>query len=150
MSDPRIAAVASMLTEVPTGYYAVRGDELEPLRFVRITLPRTGRWVGYRKIATQHGDEYLAAAVQRPNGTLVPIRSEIVDLLILIIADPEEAALAYALEIGACCRCSKTLTDERSRWYGIGPECEKINPRIIARVDEIKDGSYEYHNSGVI
>lgn len=35
----------------------------------------------------------------------------------------EEAGFRFGREIGACCRCGRTLTDESSRAAGIGPTC---------------------------
>ena len=40
-----------------------------------------------------------------------------------IAADPQAASIRYGLEIGACGRCGRTLTDEESRAAGIGPVC---------------------------
>lgn len=38
-------------------------------------------------------------------------------------AGPREAALLFGREIGACCRCGRSLTDADSRAAGIGPDC---------------------------
>ena len=32
--------------------------------------------------------------------------------------------------------CGKTLTDERSRWYGIGPDCETRYEESILESDQ--------------
>lgn len=40
-----------------------------------------------------------------------------------IAVDPIEAAKNYGQEIGSCGKCGKTLTDELSRAFGIGPKC---------------------------
>lgn len=42
-----------------------------------------------------------------------------------IATDPEAASIRYGLEIGACGRCGRTLTNDESRERGIGPECAK-------------------------
>jgi hypothetical protein len=52
--------------------------------------------------------------------------------------DPNGCALSYAEVLGHCCKCGKELTDPRSRWYGIGPDCEKRNANHIRLVDESK------------
>lgn len=40
-----------------------------------------------------------------------------------IAADPVAAAKRYGVEIGSCGVCGRTLTDEQSRAFGIGPKC---------------------------
>lgn len=43
-----------------------------------------------------------------------------------ILKNPEVYAKLFGLLVGHCYRCGKTLTDEESRAYGIGPECQKM------------------------
>lgn len=43
-----------------------------------------------------------------------------------ILVNPEVYAKLFGLLVGHCYRCGKTLTDEMSRAYGIGPECQKM------------------------
>lgn len=52
---------------------------------------------------------------------------ESVELAVIskILIDPAEAARAYGREIGDCGVCGRTLTNEVSRAYGIGPVCRK-------------------------
>jgi hypothetical protein len=45
------------------------------------------------------------------------------DLLTAMSNDPERTAAAYGHMTGACCFCSRTLTDERSTSVGYGPVC---------------------------
>lgn len=40
-------------------------------------------------------------------------------------ADPKEAMLRFGREIGSCGHCGRTLTNDESRAYGIGPVCRK-------------------------
>lgn len=42
-----------------------------------------------------------------------------------ILLDPAEAARTYGRELGACGVCGRTLTNDVSRGYGIGPVCRK-------------------------
>jgi Family of unknown function (DUF6011) len=51
---------------------------------------------------------------------------------------PEEAAARFAvLQSTCCCCCGKALTDERSRAYGIGPECRAgLSPEALMRISE--------------
>lgn len=41
----------------------------------------------------------------------------------VIDTDPDTAAARFAAFASRCCCCGKRLTDERSKCYGIGPEC---------------------------
>lgn len=44
-------------------------------------------------------------------------------ILKAIAKDPQEAMLRFGREIGSCGHCGRTLTDEESRAYGVGPIC---------------------------
>lgn len=53
-----------------------------------------------------------------------PIRGAAARIVLTKIAvDPVAAAKRYGQEIGSCSKCGKTLTDEFSRAFGIGPVC---------------------------
>lgn len=43
----------------------------------------------------------------------------------IIAAGPKEAMLRFGREIGSCGHCGRTLTNDESRAYGIGPVCRK-------------------------
>lgn len=146
-----------MLEMIPSGYYAVRPDTETELAFVRISRPGHGKWKGYLKVQTQHGDQLIdrwAWNMANPD-PLTSVRSwsvwrnqfpgnqSIEDLLLLVIVDHRKAGRTYAEEIGRCHRCNKDLTDERSRWYGFGPECEKLLEGEKDEIDDENDGSYE-------
>lgn len=45
------------------------------------------------------------------------------EVLRLIAADPQAAMLKFGQEIGSCGHCGRTLTDQESRDYGVGPIC---------------------------
>ena len=134
--DKRVEFIQGILPNVPDGYFAVRNQDGDPYRFYRISTPKTGKLKGARKIQSQHSDYLKTIAVHWPSGAFSTYRALPIDHLMLIIADSERAAMNYARELGKCCRCNAALTDERSRHYGIGPECEKYWPQIIERVDQ--------------
>lgn len=50
-------------------------------------------------------------------------RADIEAALLKFLDDPHAAAKAYGKLVGACCFCSRKLTDERSVTVGYGPEC---------------------------
>lgn len=132
-----------MLANVPDGYYAAQLDSTQAFTFFRISRPKSGQFKGTLKIQTQHGPDYKLAMVvwsfERQRVTVY--NKAIEDELLLVCVDHNGCAIAYAEKIGRCMRCNTELTDERSRWYGIGPECEKHWPYIIDLVNDRK-GEY--------
>jgi hypothetical protein len=118
------------------GRYAVSPDDVTPLTFVRIVRPKTGNYKGAVKVQTQHGDDLVDRLFLWPSGKVTIKAPFIVESLLLIAADLRGASIRYGQEIGQCCICGKSLTDERSRYYGIGPDCETRFGDIIAEVDQ--------------
>jgi hypothetical protein len=144
LTDPRLDLLNGLLDGVRDGYFAVQIDENDPLTFMRISRPTRGQYDGALKIQTQHSDELKLAAVRWPSGTWSTYRGKwIIDRLMVLVVDPTRASMKYAQELNHCAKCNKDLTDERSRHYGIGPDCEKLWPHHIERVDEMHGGSYE-------
>jgi len=149
--DPRLALLNGLLENVRDGYYAVRADETDPMRFLRISRPKTGKYAGSLKIQSRHSEALRdAVVIYRSTDwyftTAHPwTNNEIIESLMLLVVDPVSAGQRYAKEIGHCARCNLKLTDDRSRYYGIGPDCEKIWTHWIDRVDEVHEGhSYEW------
>lgn len=94
------------------GYYAARvadTDGVTKVKFYRVKKVRNGRVY----VDAQASDDYW------------PVRSPSALTMVLgaIAKSPEQAAMLYASELGRCCRCGRTLTDETSRSVGMGPEC---------------------------
>lgn len=145
--DPRLTMAKAMFDMVPDGYYAVALAG-EPLKFFRVTTIKKQRGrglpAGTRKIDTQHSDDWATRLTIYPSGQWHQRPGFSLDDVMLLVTDYEEAAYLYGNKIGSCCRCNKTLTDERSRHYAIGPECEKHSPWMIEKVDLKHDGqTYE-------
>lgn len=130
-----------MLQTVPDGRYATRMDSDQPYKFFRISRPKSGNYKGCIKVQTQHSEAYQLMMVVRPSGSVEVYDLRAEEELLLVLVDPSGAGIAYGEELGHCMRCGRELTDERSRWYGIGPECEKSNQHIIDLVDDRK-GSF--------
>lgn len=42
-----------------------------------------------------------------------------------IVADPVGTSVRFAEHFTRCCRCGRSLTEEASKAYGIGPECRR-------------------------
>lgn len=144
----RTSVPLAMLDTTPDGYYAVRLDDNDSYRFFRIKRPqqRKGvrtKWVGCIHVQSQHSEDLkslllyapLEGRPDKPAEWLWVLRPDWEKYIILAMVDPMGAGHRYASEIGSCCICGKTLTDERSRHYGIGPECEKSHGDIIEYVD---------------
>jgi hypothetical protein len=138
---PVIRVPLDMLSSVPDGYYAWTPDD-RPLTFLRIKThkSRHSRWNGCRTVQTQHGPNWSEPrfVIRRDGSVWMPNRNDAViqDVLIGLICSYKQCAKTYARELGRCMRCNLELTDERSRHYGIGPDCEKIWTWVVPEKDE--------------
>lgn len=103
---------ATSKEEAPAGRYALRGED-GVVKFYRIDKPTKGKWAGWTFLKVQASDD------------LYPVRNkaEKARIIAAIEADVEGAERLYGQELGKCARCGRTLTDETSRAYGIGPDC---------------------------
>lgn len=101
--------------EVPAGRYAVHMDgDSNELSFFKVDKPEEGKWAGWTFV------KHLASDTEYPVKGARKYR-----VLEAIAADIEGALATYGREIGACGMCGKTLTNDESRAYGIGPDCRK-------------------------
>jgi len=150
MSDLKIPV--EMLLDIREGRYAIDPTGVGPLRFIRVSemKNKNSRHKGWKIFQTQHSDDLVTRVRISPNGKLVEkiswTNDQLTETALAIITDPWGAAIRYGQELGQCCRCGKSLTDERSRWYGIGPECEILWPEVIYEVNENRGPYEESHN----
>lgn len=138
-SRPSTTIPLPLLQAIPAAHYATRLDSNEPYTFMRIRKPKTGRFRGCLVIQTRHGENFVSRFAVWPSGSIwwgSVNRPHFESLVMMIIADYQHASITYAREIGRCMICGKHLTDERSRWYGIGPDCETRHGWAIERSDE--------------
>jgi hypothetical protein len=141
--DVRHEMIAGLLPVIKDGYYAVHEYEGGHVDFLRVSRPKKHKWNGCIKIQTVHGSVGGVKLKGEPIAALWPSGSfSVYDrsgaperMLMLLVADPTAALRRYAKLLGHCCRCNASLTDDRSRHYGIGPECEKYWPHIIEAVN---------------
>jgi hypothetical protein len=134
---PRTKMIAEMLKLVRPGRYAVRPDALTPYVFLRISDPKHGKYKDSLKVQTQHGPNLSEAKfVIWPSGSISVYRTDVEPSLLLLIADQQGSARAYAKELGRCARCGLELTDEQSRAWGVGPECIKHWPWMRTLAEE--------------
>lgn len=144
--QPRTSVPLAMLETTPDGYYAVQLDETDAYRFLRISrrFGKRSKWLGCIQVQSQHSDDLKPLLMYRPLDAEESVRKDeflwvsqphMEKYVILAMVDPIRAGQKYASELGRCMICGKTLTDERSRHYGIGPECEKTHTDIIEYVD---------------
>lgn len=85
------------------------------------------------RYAVENAEGVLAFYRLRKDGTLVvlasdtehvvPARAAATVLDKIAAFGIAEAGFRFGREIGACCRCGRTLTDPESRAAGIGPTC---------------------------
>ena len=105
-------AVVTDAEQLIEGRYAVEFEG--KLRFFKLDMPTSGRWVGYTFVKEQAGDEeWPVRATARRNGVIAAIKEQGV----------KTSALMYGQKLGHCGICGRTLTDEDSRLRGIGPVC---------------------------
>lgn len=107
------APAGTKLPDVAAGWYAIDGTDGRETRFYRVDRPTAGRWAGRTFLKVQSSDDFW------------PVRDtrEVERVLLEIAMDPVAAGKRYGVEIGRCCRCNRTLTDDESRAAGIGPIC---------------------------
>lgn len=125
------------------GRYAWQPEPTVPLVFLKVDIFESGKKKGVLDIKTQHGDTYYPALTLYPSGQMRVYRRDLTEIISGVISDMDGCAMTYARRKGVCSRCGKELTVERSRFYGIGPECEDRFPLIIEAVNLEFDGTYE-------
>lgn len=138
----KIEKLVPLLDRVPDGYFAVDLGDSRGYKFIRISTVASGRRKGCRKVQTIHGDMLEDAWFRWPSGSITVLKPSVEDLMIAVITDHIGAMRKYSQKVGRCCRCAKRLTDDRSRHYSIGPECEKYLPGVIHLVD--MENGYTY------
>lgn len=133
-SDP-VHQMLALVDGIPDGYYAVRPSDEAPLRFLRLSRGKSGQYKDWTKVQTIHGPSLDIAWTRRPDGSMRAYKSGIEQDILLLIANYQSAALRYAKEIGKCARCNTRLTSDW-RLVGVGPECVKHWPWVLARQEE--------------
>jgi Family of unknown function (DUF6011) len=113
-SQGNTAASPVTLADVPAGHYAIRSTGANDLVFYRVDRPTKGNYAGRTFVKMIVGG--------KPDQNVR--RDHVAGILERIAADPD-AGTRYGQELGQCCQCNRTLTDETSRRLGIGPECRK-------------------------
>lgn len=94
------------------GYYAIDMDDT--VKFYRVDMPTEGKWAGRTFLSVQASDDFHAIKNSDTRNKV----------LAAIVAQGVEVSMRrYGLLIGRCGVCRRTLTDETSRAYGIGPVC---------------------------
>jgi hypothetical protein len=109
----------------PEGRYAILADDSLPEHvnetvFLKVDAPDEGRWAGYVFVKVQVSDELH-------NVRSRPLSEAYVNAI--INQGWKQCLLRYGQEIGVCGHCGRTLTNDESRAYGIGPVCRR-DPRL--------------------
>ena len=131
-----------MVENLGDGRYATKHKDDEGHKFLVVERPKSGKRAGQLIVKSQHSEAYKPCVIIYPNGSIWIADARIDMNLLLACADPMTSMVKYAELMRRCGKCGKKLTDERSRWYGIGPECEKHYPEIINLVNEAKGQYY--------
>lgn len=145
-STSKSEMVKGLITMVPDGYFAVREQEGAPITFLRVARPKGGNFKGALKISSQHGPNLEVRWALWPSNRVSVYRwmgHDIEDYLLLLIADWKGATMLYAEKAKKCGRCNTKLTDPRSRFYGIGPDCEQHWPWWLDEIAGKKGGYWE-------
>jgi hypothetical protein len=119
------------VSTLPAGHYALRedGDELNTVRFYRVTIGKNGKWQGFRFVDRYAGDD-----------TFPVMGIERIRVLEAIESKPLEAAQLYGREENRCCICNRNLTRRLSRELGIGPVCGAKHGWLTdAMIEQAKD-----------
>jgi len=130
---------------IQDGRYAVRLDNKTQPIFVIAKRPKMGSYTNRLVLSTQHGPQYVRRLVfdlttqkcEFQHNRLID-GHRLADVITAVVVNQNQAALDYATEKGVCHRCARELTDERSVFYGVGPECEKMVPSYVAWVEDVK------------
>jgi hypothetical protein len=114
-SQPEHYNMTAEMSHVVDGYYALPCENRshQDLDFMRVhTTPKTGRRI--KRFLGGQGP------VKTPYAQQVNFAKR---LAALSVAELKDAQLLFAAELGKCCNCGRSLTDELSRLRGIGPDC---------------------------
>lgn len=106
---PAVRPVRPPLVFPEAGYYCVPFEHA--LRFYRVKAGK-GYYAGRFFLDRFKSDELRAISYAE--------RAQVLDL---INANPDEAAMRFAVELTRCHCCGRMLTDEVSRLRGVGPDC---------------------------
>ena len=119
--DERVAArkmggptLKSVERQVRAGFYAVGPEDFT--RFYRIDKPEEGPWAGYTFVKQVTGHNPAGNRIKAYEA-----RREVLEAI--LAAGLQEATLRFGREIGRCGECGRTLTNDESRRYGVGPDC---------------------------
>lgn len=144
--EPPDGMEADLLGLLADGYYAVKLEEDDPWKFIYVSRPSHGRFKGSIKIQLQHGSigqRYTLIYVVWPDSKKVTVYNRsLKDHVSILIVNQTKAMRDYSEQMKRCCRCNADLTDPRSLWYGIGPECEKSNKGLIEDIG-LEKGFFE-------
>ena len=98
---------------VPEGRYALPNAKGDGIVFYKVSKPTEGHWTGFVFVDIQASDE------------LYPVKNwkQREEVLRKIGLDPKGAAQLYGQKLEHCAICGRTLTNDESRAFGIGPKC---------------------------
>lgn len=110
------AKPAPSLPQVAAGRYALEDDG--QVAFFQVDRPTKGRWAGATFLTRLSGENHEPIR-RRQQPALFN------DVIAAIAADPEAAARRYGHYRNECGYCRHGLTDQFSRFFGVGPVCAR-------------------------
>lgn len=132
------------MTDVQPDYFAVP-DPLDPFKLSYWYRPKRGRQAGELQPWPPRRNRWgrllradvLAQPVEQRMAYQINhwkrVRDGRREVAQQIDTDPTGAAARFAAAQSICCCCGKGLTDERSKTYGIGPDCRAgVQPETLA------------------
>ena len=123
--------------EVPDGRYSIvysSGD----YRTLRFKTVQNGGLAGKRIVSLKNGvDGFEGFGFLTPDNRVVFWKrfrevnsverlARIQKAVMVIIHDPVQHGVLYAMKEKCCSRCGRTLTTPASLFHGLGPECAKV------------------------
>lgn len=140
----------NMLRMIRFGRYAVPNNDQTEMIFLRVAETKGKNSilpVGSVKVQTKHAETWQDRLVVKPDGKVYRQDHSLIkgmklaDILIAVLSDQTTAAMEYAIRKDECARCGVELTDDKSRFFGLGPDCQKDWPHMVGMVIERK-GEY--------
>lgn len=136
-----------LLDLLQKGYYAIQTEANQPWKFFYVSRPTSGNYKGTIKVQQQHGSGYgqrfsLVYIGYTNTKNTICFSDKLEEEVLILISSQQQAMRNYSEQMKRCCRCNAELTDARSLWYGIGPECEKSNPGLIEDIG-LEKGFFE-------
>lgn len=136
-----------MLDKIPDGRYGVANNEMTQTVFMRKKSwapdAKNKRLAGSTTVQVKSADVWHDAFIYWPSGKVSAYKkswqgTDMNELLTMVFMDIGGSAQNYADKFSECSNCGIELTDDRSRYYGLGTDCIKRRTDIVNYVESTK------------